>query len=112
MAKEYTEEEVREQLLKHVHSLISYWENEERRPEVRDKLSGLAFSILTMLDGCSIDLPRFIVAPDPHPRDKDYHKDNDENWYAENCESDVCCDISGCLHELFHEVGRKYGFEE
>lgn len=102
MTKEYSEEEVTEMVLGHIKVLIEHWEHESRAKTVGEKLEGLAFSILTMIDG-STNLPRFILAPDPHPDDKEYNIDNEEDYFPENQESNVVCDISGCLHELFYK---------
>jgi len=95
--REYTEEEVREQFLDHVRMLIDYWDKVNTET-TKDKLEGLAFSICSTIDGCAMDLPGFILAPLPHESDKQYHIDNDENYYPENKEAN--CDIAGSLHEL------------
>lgn len=99
-SREKTENEIREEFIVSVKGLTSYW-NKIQTKTTEEKLEGLAFSILSMLDGCSAGSPKFIVAPDPHPDDKEYHIDNEEDYYPENYNSDVKCDISGCLHELF-----------
>lgn len=97
MSREYTEEEIREKFIKHIWSIIRYWKNESRAQTIDEKMEGLAFSILVMLDGESGDMPKFVVSPDPHPDDKDYHIENGENYFPENC------DISGFLHEVLNE---------
>ncbi len=100
--REYTTEEVREQFLDHIAHMIVYWEQEGRAPTLREKMSGLAFSFLTTLDGGG-DLPGFIVAPTPHESDRKYHQEQGENWYPENHESTVVCDIAAdSLHEHWH----------
>ena len=106
--REKTMEETRTEFLERVWTMIDYW---EKQPSpLRGKLDGLAFSILTILDGGS-DLPAFIVAPMPHVDDKLYHKERGENWYPENSHFDVKADIAGGLHELFykHDPNRKTG---
>lgn len=104
MSREYTVDEIRDQFLDHVRSLIKYWEIDSRAISTRDKLDGLAFSILSALDGSSANLPGFIVAPNPHPDDMDYHKSQDVNWYPQAPE--VPGDIGGCLHELLFKGGK------
>jgi len=99
--REYTEDEVRQQFLEHVWELIGYWRKLPNKTE-REKMEGLAFSILSTLDGSSASICGFIVAPSTNPEDMQYHIDNGENWYAQNHESDIKCDIGGCLHELYH----------
>jgi len=109
---EYTEDEVRQAFLEHVWQTIDYWDGaydqKVAQYACREKLEGLAFSLLAMLDGCSADLPGFIVAPCPHPDDKAYLQGEGENWYPENHDTDIACDIGGGLHDIFHTV-RKEG---
>lgn len=96
MSRELTPDEVQERFLEHVRAIVDYWEREARAPTVREKLDGLAFSILAAIDGSSV-LPRFVLAPDPHPEDRAYHEEQGEDWYPEA--PAVACDISGDLHE-------------
>ena len=97
MSREYTEEEIRKKFIKAIWSNINYWKNESRAPSLEEKMEGLAFSILVLLDGGSAMMPKFIVAPDPHPDDKQYYIENGENYFPENC------DISGGLHEILNK---------
>jgi hypothetical protein len=96
----YTSEEVRNKLLAHIRMMVKYWADDrvlhstQRTTERR--LEGLAFSILAMLDGCSNDLPAFTLIPSPHPDDKQYHIENDENWF----ESEP---LNFMLHEFYYE---------
>lgn len=99
----YTENEVRNKLLDEIWMLIDYWHNAERSD--RERMEGLAFSILSALDGASLGLPKFIVAPDPHPHDKGWNQSEGENYFPENYALPIHCDIAGGLHELFY--GRK-----
>lgn len=99
-AREYTEDEVRNQFLDHVKVMVDYWENNVGHKTTKERLEGLAFSILVAIDGGS-GLPSFILAPRPHEDDKQYNVDNEENYYPENHNSDVKCDIAGGLHENF-----------
>ena len=101
----YNEEEVTENFLNGVHDCIDYWEKYGN--DTRDKLEGLAFSILVMIDGEQGDIPKFILAPDPHPEDKQYLIENHQRYYPENYKSNVNCNISGGLHDLFYKVGRE-----
>lgn len=99
--REKTTEEIREEFLKHVRSLIKYWNSVEGKDSPKtclDRLEGLAFSIMVALDGGAMAVPGFIVAPSPHPDDKEYHISEGSNYYPENPE--VKGDIAGALHEL------------
>lgn len=93
--REYTKEEAREILLRHVHTLITYWEREDRVPSVHDKLEGLAHSIFATLDGSTLATPAFEVRPIVRPTDKDYHISQGENWFPAGV--DV-----GPFHEVLH----------
>jgi hypothetical protein len=95
-SRAYTEEEIREALLKKIWMYIDYWYKESRVSDTREKLEGLAFSLLAMLDGSNADIPGFKIIPSPHKDDKKYHIHLGENYYPDNV------DIGGFLHELFH----------
>ena len=97
--REYTAEETRDMLIKKIHALVNYWDKETRVTDTREKLSGLAFSILSTLDGGQMGLPGFVVSPNPHPTDKQYHQDQGENWFPDGVDL-------GVLHEFYHQVKR------
>lgn len=101
MARELNNEEVRERFLEHIRGLVEYW-GEGLDEKSKDKLDGLAFSILTTLDGCSGDMPLFIVAPVCTREDIEYFKKEDMDYYPVSPEY-VECDISGCLHDLYYK---------
>jgi hypothetical protein len=96
-----TEDEVRDQLLEYVWAMIHYWEK-GKVLTTQEKLEGLAFSLLSMLDGDSANLPRFIVAPNPHPSDVDYRRQENENYFPENLGTHAACNLGGSLHEFFY----------
>jgi hypothetical protein len=93
MSRAMTPAEVKAAVLTHVASIVDYWEREERAPELRDKLEGVAFSILTMLDGSAATLPAFLVMTAPHPDDTEFAKSRGENYFPDRL------DIGGDLHE-------------
>lgn len=95
----YTTEEVREHFLNHVRNMVDYWDRHVERETTRERLSGLAFSLLVLLDG-GTHLPGFVVAPAPHRDDREFHISEGKNYYPEAPE--VECDIAGFLHELFY----------
>ena len=97
--REYTTEEVREQFLQHVRAQIEYWESIAGPISSRAKLEGLAFSILSTLDGCAAVLPGFVVVAQPHPDDRAFLTGQGLNYYRPRAA--VVGDISGSLHELF-----------
>lgn len=104
MTKEYTKEQVTENFLQNIKGLCRYWSRQENQTDI-EKLEGLAFSILVSIDGGSASLPGFILAPLPHEYDKQFHIDEEDDfYYPENHESKVNCDIAGGLHELFCNI--------
>ena len=98
--RQFTTEEIRYRFIENVQGLVQYWGKQEGSTE--RKLSGLAFSILVLLDAGTDDFPGFIVAPSPHPPDRKYRKSEGENWFPENRELQVQGDIGGCLHEYLN----------
>jgi len=100
--REYTEQEVLEKFISAVDDFIDYW-NDEPGLDQRDRLKGLAHSILCIIDGCNASIPAFILAPDPHPDDKEYLKENCTNWYPETT-SEVNCNLSGSLHDQLAKI--------
>lgn len=102
MCREYTVGEIRKQFLEHIRGLVNYWDGIPEKT-ITEKLEGLAFSILVVLDGGAMGLPGFIVAPIPHPSDKQFHVEEGEDYYPDNYEIEgrIKGDIAGELHELF-----------
>lgn len=97
--REMTTNECRERFLGHVAATVRYWDHEP--VTCREKLEGLAFSILVAIDG-DASLPAWILAPFPHEEDKAFNQSEGENWYPENSTDAVTADISGGLHEQIH----------
>lgn len=95
--RQYTTEEVRDMFLKQVRDLVDYWETESRFKTSREKLEGLAFSIMSTIDGCSLTVPGFVLAPSPHPDDAAYHREQGENWFPAGPKTKH--DIAGSLHD-------------
>ena len=98
MSKELTRDEVQDKFLSQVESYVHYWNTLEHKSK-EEALKGLAFSIMVILDGGSMNIPALAVIPFPHPSDKEYHMDNDEEYYPDFDNKDEYCDIAGSLHE-------------
>lgn len=94
----YTEEESRNMYLDHMRMLVNYWSNESRCETERERMEGLAFSFLVMLDGGSASLPSLDLCLAPHESDKEYLTATGEKHF----ESGMI--INNCqLHELWHK---------
>lgn len=103
----YTEEEVRDMIIAHVRHMAHYWATipaldkaTGHEHTVLDRCEGVAFSILAMLDGSSMNIPAITLKLDPHPDDKEYLKGEGLNWFEPGME------ISDSLHEHFHKKER------
>lgn len=102
-ARELTEQEVRNNFLAEIKGMVEYWDKLPQKTTT-ERLNGLAFSILVLLDGESANMPGFILAPLPHEDDKRYSiEETNENYYPQNHESEVNCDFSGSLHDDFYK---------
>lgn len=104
--REWTVDEVREKFLEAVRRRVEYWEKETRVASVRDRLDGLAFTILAMLDGSSMEMPGFVLIPCPHEDDKKYLQSQGENWYRPIKTElvEALGDISGSLHDRYYRT--------
>jgi hypothetical protein len=115
MPEQYSQEEVRDRFLGHLRAIVDYWGDvaeydkaTDTHQTIRSRLSGLAFSFLTMLDGVSMDMPAFEIYPSPHPEDKEYRREQDEDWWPPLEESvlqlreDASVHGEHMLHDLWH----------
>jgi hypothetical protein len=84
LAKKSSERKVKNEFLKAIHSNIDYWESLPDKT-TRERIEGIAFSILVILDGESIRMPPFAVRP------------LDEN-------GNEGISISGELHDSFFKI--------
>lgn len=95
MSKELTAEQVREEVLGHLRHLAFYWASlPDQTP--KERCEGMAFSMLTMIDGCS-SLPSFDLVVRPHPDDKQFLIDEGEDYYVDG--QVINGDVH--LHDLF-----------
>lgn len=94
-----TAEEVQQEFLNHLHSLVRYW-SELPDQTVEQKCDGLAFSILNIFDGTTVGLPAMDIVLAPHPDDKAFNKGEGNNWYEPGMIINDCM-----LHELFVKRG-------
>lgn len=100
MSRELNREEIQEAFLNHVRFMVDYW-SEGLDEVAKSKLSGLAFSMLSAIDGCSSNLPPFMLVPVCSKEDVKFYKENNMNYYPIN--KSVECDIAGTLHENFYK---------
>lgn len=96
MAKAMSAEEVRKIFLTHVRSSARRWAEHPKERTVRQRCDALAFSILSIFDGTSMDLPAMDLVLRPMPEDKQYCIDNGEDWFEDGQVINDCV-----LHEEF-----------
>jgi hypothetical protein len=103
MCRAFTKDEVTEMFLGHMWSLVDYWSHQQTTD--KEKLKGLLFSILATLDGVDMDMPKFLVIPDPHPADKAWFTKQRENYYEDFTvpKGTVCVEASIPLHNAMYE---------
>lgn len=95
----YTKKEVKEMLLKQIHVRCEYWAKESRTTNTLEKLQGLAFSILVLLDGDSLELPKMDLVLRPHPSDKEFCEKEWRNWFKDG----MIINADSLLHDDFYE---------
>jgi len=96
----YTEDEMRDQFLDAVRRIARFWADlDENKTSMQDRCDGVAFSVLSLMDGCNIGLPPVDLVFRPHPSDKQYHIDEGENWIEDGTT------LSTMLHEHFYKKG-------
>ena len=105
MSEELIEKEIQERIFTYLDNVIDYWISEKSRPSIRDKMEGLIFSVLVMVDGESM-LPAFKLIPSPCPEDKDYLTQLGKKYYPDDL------DVAGHLHEVWsrkhHQTAGEY----
>jgi hypothetical protein len=92
-----TIEEVRKEFMGAVKGIVRYWSNVESE-SVKDACDGVAFSILSLIDGCSGNFPGVDLRLSPHKDDKAYNISEGKNWYELNMLINDCM-----LHEMYHD---------
>lgn len=106
--RQLTDGEVRAEFLKRVVGSVRYWQtvkpetapNPQPPLSMEDRVSGIAFSLLVMLDGNQVGFPAVSLVPQPHPDDKEFNKGEGMHWYP--CPREPRHDFGGALHEEFH----------
>lgn len=98
MNREYTAEEVRQQVLEHVNNMVSYWSTHPGIT-VEERCDGVAFSVLSMLDGCA-GLPAFRVSVKADPEDREIRMLEGQNWYPPGLAINEDCE----LHDEYSQM--------
>ena len=104
--RELTPEEIRMMVVNHVHGIVDYWDKVENK-DTREKLDGVAFSILSMFDGSVPHIPPFIVAPATDKEWKKHFIAEGMDYFPNNYKvfRKVQGNISGSLHDEYSAFG-------
>lgn len=97
----YTQKEAQRIFLDHVKAAVNYWASDNVEDQTcSERLHGLAFSILCILDGANGSHPSVQCTISPHPSDKQFCIDNGKNYYEDGT------DIHGSdmLHGIYYNV--------
>jgi hypothetical protein len=97
----YTAEELRNNVLNHVRLMVEYWATLPGLDE-RSRCDGVAFSILTMIDG-SADQPPMALVALSSDEDKQYSVEKGENWV----EHGTVINDDVMLHEEYNSPERE-----
>lgn len=76
----YTTREASAKFVEHVSDMVDYWDGLAAKTP-REKLHGLAFSILVALDGEAASLPGYLVIPNVTKDDAEFMHGIGERWY-------------------------------
>jgi hypothetical protein len=96
VSKAISKEHMREMFLDHCRYLARYWSAQERDP--LRMCEGVAFSILTAIDGMAGDFPCAIdLVLRPHPDDKAHCEGEGEDYVEDDMVINDCM-----LHDLFY----------
>ncbi len=98
-ARAYTEEEFREKFIRQIRHMAKYWADPTVAEEysTEERIMGFAHSFLVMFDGGSMGFPAMDISLAPHPNDKQYCIDNEENYWEPGMMVNDCQ-----LHELLY----------
>jgi len=92
-----TKEEMNAKIIEHVKALVKYWETVES--PYASRVEGMAFSMLTMIDGSTMNVPPLSLYPDTSEDNIACAIRDGENYWPNNKEA---VNEQTMLHELFY----------
>lgn len=97
MSRANTVEEVRNEFINHIKSIVKYWATLEGKT-AQERCEGVAFSMLNIFDGTTMILPAMDILLAPHPDDMEFNISIGANWYEPGMKINDCM-----LHEIFYQ---------
>lgn len=82
MSEPFTKEYAVDEFLSSIQNSVDYWASLKDKTE-REKLKGLAFSILCLIDGVHGMFPALDIVVRSHPDDKQYAIDNALDYWPD-----------------------------
>ncbi len=101
----WTKEEVRDRFLHMLAGQVRFWATCKGPESVSDRLEGLAFSFLNLLDGTA-GFPAVDLIAGPHETDKAFHEAEGENYFPpapEYPEGTVVFNDDVYMHDLWYQ---------
>jgi hypothetical protein len=99
MSRAFTKEEVRNQFLDMVRAQVRFWQECADDRTEKEKISGVAFSILCLIDGVVGLFPGSDIVMRPHPEDESFHRERGENFIPDGLVINDDCQLHGLLRE-------------
>lgn len=96
MSRAKTAEEAQAEFLQAVRGIAQQWADVPHHT-VQERCEGVAFSILSLVDGTSVGFPSLDLVLRPHEEDRQFAIDNGDDWY-----SDGQVINESYLHEQFY----------
>lgn len=119
--REKTPEEVSEKFFRHADKIVQVWSEvqlgddmNKHYPDNTDpfviKGHAMLYTLFGTLGGDNVELPAFIVAPNPSPEDKEFCIQTEQDWYPDNSNLDgyVKADLGPRLRDGWADYLRKH----
>ena len=101
MIESKTQEEVKQEFIDAVRSVVWFWSEQSSATSRKDLCEGVAFSIMSIIDGVSGSFPCSLdLVCRPHEDDKDFDISEGEKWIEDGMVINECM-----LHEEILERG-------
>ena len=102
-ARAWTQDEIRDQFLHALAGKVRYWASCKGPESVNERLEGLAFSFLNLLDGTT-GFPSIDMIAHPHESDKAFCEAEGENYFPPPPEyhaDTVVFNDGGYMHDIW-----------
>jgi len=110
--RQYTSDEIRDQFLESIWMAVDEWAKTTHAHDERDRCSGLAHSILTIIDGLDGGFRSgFHLVPTGHYTNPSHWRGQGKNWWPVNDDFDIekhcVVNANDILNDIFYEYDPK-----